>query len=384
VARANRWCRTTEFESPFTVDRTRGNICQNHHSMQKVMVMALALRSPMAAGVALATAGAVLAGPAVISPPEVRVDMPDMHLTSAVLDTYRFIAQSAADNAQLVLAQGPLRPLMVAEEFLAGQPKTPLAFREAVQTATSGVRDQLVNTVPGQLALAVRELVAGDVDKATNTLLGIPVAVLRPVLSINSNLPYLAIGLIGPVISGIGAFVGALRDVIDAVKSGSARGVVDAILEGPAQIADGILNGGYGPDLSPNPTPGAVVLAGGIFTPGSTDGGKTVLPGPIATLQGHNSAGNAGSTDAPVAGGGTPLELRQHTTGFTRRTWQHKTASFAAQPSTSPIQANAASSELADHKNGPSDRASRASSRKSSGPDRHSDAAKKGDNSHAS
>jgi hypothetical protein len=161
--------------------------------------------------------------------------MPDMHLTSAVLDTYQFIAQSAADNAQLVLAQGPLRPLTVAEEFLAGQPKTRLAFLEAVQTAATGVRDQLVNTVPGQLTLAVRELVVGDVDKATNTLLGIPIAVLR------------------------------------------ARSVADAILEGPAQIADGILNGGYGPDLSPDPTPGTVVLAGGIFSPGPTDGGKTVL-----------------------------------------------------------------------------------------------------------
>ncbi len=53
------------------------------------------------------------------------------------------------------------------------------------------------------------------------------------------------------MISGLGAAGAATQNVIDAVRTGDPRQVVNAILTGPATILDGVLNGGFGPDLGP-------------------------------------------------------------------------------------------------------------------------------------
>jgi hypothetical protein len=98
------------------------------------------------------------------------------------------------------------------------------------------------------------------------------------------------LGFGGPLISGPAAGATALQNLIDAVGSGSPEGVAGAIINGPAVVADGFLNGGYGPNLAPitpyGAIPNVVVTAGGLFSPGAVVPGQITtigLPGPIGT-----------------------------------------------------------------------------------------------------
>lgn len=99
-----------------------------------------------------------------------------------------------------------------------------------------------------------------------------------------------AVGLLGPVITGLGAVGAAVQNVVDGVVASDLHQVVNAILTAPAVIADGVLNGGYGPDLGSLVGQPLAVFAGGLLSPGGFDvtpDGNLVLnvAGPVATLQ---------------------------------------------------------------------------------------------------
>jgi hypothetical protein len=78
-------------------------------------------------------------------------------------------------------------------------------------------------------------------------------------------------GLLGPVITTVAASAAAAQHVIDAAKDGSPGAVLTAVLDAPAVVVGGLLNGGYGPDLSSVIDTGLgqsiPLYAGGLLTP---------------------------------------------------------------------------------------------------------------------
>jgi hypothetical protein len=251
-----------------------------------------ATRPSMALGVALVGAGVLVTSPVTAPPdirvamPTVRVDSPNVRLASSPVDDYRFIFGSAIENAATVLGTPGPGLVSVVQHVLQSQPATRQEITQALQTAVPAVLEQVTSTTPPELRHALVAIQNHDYAGAVNTLLGIPVAVLRPALMINPALASVVVGLLGPVISGISATVEAVEDVGDAQQGGPGQQSV-ALVRAPAIIADGILNGGYGPNFNPDPQSPTVVLAGGLFSPGSSAPGRVVLPGPIATLRGN-------------------------------------------------------------------------------------------------
>lgn len=81
-----------------------------------------------------------------------------------------------------------------------------------------------------------------------------------------------------------------MQNVLEATVTGDLSAVANAILTSPATIADGLLNGGCGPDLGPLATPGLVVKAGGLLSSAglvfNDDGSFYVnTGGPLYSLQ---------------------------------------------------------------------------------------------------
>jgi hypothetical protein len=149
----------------------------------------------------------------------------------------------------------------------------------------------------GQIEGAVNALLFNLVASPIVTVAGLLGSVLAPVLGEEQAalLPLAALGLFGPLISGPGAVGSALQDVVDALGSGDFAGVLNSLIGAPATVIGGVVNGGFGPSLTPlvGPLlfPGVPVnllptfLAGGLVN-GPDLIPPIVLPGTIPTLQG--------------------------------------------------------------------------------------------------
>ena len=123
-------------------------------------------------------------------------------------------------------------------------------------------------------------------------------------------LPLAALGISGPLISGGGAGAEALQTLLD---SDGLESLLLNLIGGGGTIIDGLVNGGYGPDLAPlvedimgRVIPGLeefpgdpAILAGGLINglviegfnigarcPVTCDGPEITLPGTVPTLQG--------------------------------------------------------------------------------------------------
>jgi hypothetical protein len=148
----------------------------------------------------------------------------------------------------------------------------------------------------GQIEGAVNFLLFNLVASPIVTVAGLLGSVLAPLVGEEQAtlLPLAALGLLGPLISGPGAVGSALQDVVDSLGSGDLAGVLSALIGAPATIIDGVVNGGYGPSLTPlvGPLlfPGIPVgvlptfLAGGLIN-GPDLVPPIVLPGTIPTVQ---------------------------------------------------------------------------------------------------
>ncbi len=163
---------------------------------------------------------------------------------------------------------------------------------------------------------AVSQLAAGQVSDAVNTLLVGPVSLVVPAQALlpaletvlttplqnlinaihSFNADPLATQLllssfIAPLISTPAAAGAAIQNVINAVGTGDPLGALNAIVAAPATIADGFLNGGYGPDLGPIVgLQGVIVKAGGLlssttFSIGPNGEILTKTGGPIAAME---------------------------------------------------------------------------------------------------
>lgn len=130
----------------------------------------------------------------------------------------------------------------------------------------------------GAIEAAVNALLFNLVATPIVTIAGLLGQVLAPVLGEEeaAMLPLAALGLLGPLISGPGAFGSAVQDVVDSLGSGDFAGVLTTLIGAPATIIDGFVNGGYGPDLAKLVTPLLPALPPaipiGINPPGCTPG----------------------------------------------------------------------------------------------------------------
>ncbi|BCI83874.1 hypothetical protein MTY66_54990 [Mycolicibacterium sp. TY66] len=229
------------------------------------------------------------------------------------------------------------------------QPAVPFASAPPLLNALGSTLGQigtnLTTAVPPLLAAAVNDLAKGNVEDATNQLLLVGLNALIPltnllgpginsiahplqglvsaidklgplgVIAANplqnavnvlntlnqgfgglqpSNALVIVGGLIGPLIQAPAALGAAVQDVIDATRTGDLGKVATALVSIPATVINGVLNGGYGPDLSTvidTGLPGVPLYAGGLLTSfginiGGGPLGFTVnLPGPVAALQ---------------------------------------------------------------------------------------------------
>jgi hypothetical protein len=279
--------------------------------------MQIAVRSHLTAGLAALGAGIIVASPIVPSVPELHlpsIHSSAMNLAAAVtpIDAYAQVLKDAVTNFQTLTADGVPAPIL--KQILANQTSSFTALGGALQTAGGGLASALTTQVPALLQVAFDHLGAGDITGALNALLTVPLALTQPavnllpaivqtliqpvqnlvnvvkVFSDPLNDSLFAVGLLGPVITGLGATGVVVQNVVDAVVKGDLQQVGNAILTAPAVIADGVLNGGYGPDLGSLVGGGFAVFAGGLLTPGGfefTPDGNVVLnvAGPVATLQ---------------------------------------------------------------------------------------------------
>jgi hypothetical protein len=270
--------------------------------------MQVAVRPRLTAGVALVGASLVVASTVAPVPD---IHLPDMHLpalrtaevglAAAVnpLEVYAQVLQTALANAGVLAANA--KPGQVLEQLLANGLNN-------VTTVGGGVATALTTEVPQLVQTAVTQIVAGNVAGAANALLQIPLAVglpalpalLNPLQSVANVIKaftadplateLLVGGLLAPLISTPAAAATAIQNVISAAGTGNPMAVVGALLGAPATVADGLLNGGYGPDLGPLVGSTIPVKAGGllssaglIFTP---DGNFFVnTGGPIAAIE---------------------------------------------------------------------------------------------------
>lgn len=215
-------------------------------------------------------------------------------------------------------AHSPAVPVSqsAAVKLMAMQQSVPEVYADVFQRATQNA--QLLATAYAEDPAPILSAILGNFGnggtKAELTLVGSDQSTtpIGGVINLLSN-PQFAIGLtltmVGPVISTVGATGVAIQSVVQALGTGDVNAVVTALAIAPATVLDGLLNGGYGPDLSPllqlgTDTGGADpnfvaprrVLAGGLLSPpagltsvdprsDALDDGGRILAGPIGGFQ---------------------------------------------------------------------------------------------------
>ena len=285
--------------------------------------MQFAARPYLTAGATLVGASAIVASSIAPLP---AIGIPDIHLPAVSvagvnlaasgnpLDAYAQVLQNLVANVDSLASAA--HPGQVLRQIFANQLADATGLGAALQTTGADLA-QVLTTLPALVRSAVGQLAAGNIAGAVSTLLTAPVAVAFPLTNL---LPALATalttpvrnlvnvvnaflapanllqteldvaGLIAPLISTPAAVALAVQNVIGAITKGNPAGVLGALLTAPATIADGILNGGIGPDLGPlvAPTLGIPVFAGGLFSSAFVNGANGFFVntgGPIYALE---------------------------------------------------------------------------------------------------
>jgi hypothetical protein len=280
---------------------------QSRRSPAKGFSMQVVSRPRFTTGVALIGASLVVASTVA---PVGDVHLPDLHLPAVrTMDVDLAAAVNPLAIYSQVLHDALANVSTLAENAKPGQVLAAILSNQLdnLTTVGSGLGAALTTQVPQLVETAVTQLVSGNVAGAANALLQIPLAVglpalpalLNPLQSVANVInaftsdtlgtELILAGLIGPLISTPAAAATAVQNVISAVATGNPAAVVGALLGAPATVADGLLNGGYGPDLGPlvgSPFP---VKAGGLLSSSTLvigpDGIFVNTGGPIAALQ---------------------------------------------------------------------------------------------------
>lgn len=288
--------------------------------------MRTAVRPYVTAGVAMVGASVIAVTPITTPLPDIQVHNPNLQLTSLATDIQAYVAvfQQAASNGQALLSTFLANPTPILSQIIKNQ-------IAAFQALVPALQDALTTTAIPALQAALADLTSGNVQRAVNNVLTAALSLLLPLGNLvtqpltnlgkainifagNFELVLLP-GLIGPLISGVGATGTAIQDVIDAVPNGPLA-VLDALITGPAVILDGVLNGptgallptpggapGYGPNLaSLVGLPGLNVFGPGLLTPpiGFVLPNSIIPGGPIGAVQSLQEA-IAKAIDPPAA-----------------------------------------------------------------------------------
>ncbi len=283
--------------------------------------MHAAVRSSVLSGATLLTAGAIAVTP--IQPlahvpalPSIShaVSTAAVNLTSSPFDLYGQVLKTAAGNLQAdVKSYLDMGLFPILRQILTNQVGTMGGLVNALGESGKAVVTALTKEVPGYLGAAFSDLGKANIEGALNNLqlaIVLPIfAAINPigplpkalgnlisqplqsVINIANDLPNilleLGVGLIGPVASTIGAMGTATQNVINAVKAGDLGKLATAVIQAPATVIDGLLNGGYGPNLGALlglNIPGFNIYGGGLFGGGATVPGGTTIAGTLQAI----------------------------------------------------------------------------------------------------
>jgi hypothetical protein len=265
---------------------------------------------------------------------------------ASVLRAYTEVLMQAGENTGQLVGSYIRDPAPIVGQIARNLLGTGQDFGRAVSDALSRSVDALRNDVPPLLKQAREQFQSGDVSGGVDSLLAALVAPLTPFNEVGGAIaaalgqPFASIGrvvtalaqpefvvgavlsVLGPVISTVGATGVAIQHIFDAVGGGNASeqlavgtkapgALIRALAVAPATILDGLLNGGYGPDLSPllgrpasTEEAAALIERGRVLAGGLLSGvqvkraeralvdraavigeGDRILPGPIGGIQ---------------------------------------------------------------------------------------------------
>ncbi|MEN4475265.1 hypothetical protein [Mycolicibacterium cosmeticum] len=279
--------------------------------------MQIALRPYATAGVTLVAAGAIAMSPVLpVTKIEVAVHQASsaaVALAASPFDLYGQVVQDTIANlrsvGQTAFANGPF-PLL--QKILENQAANLGALGSAVGASGGALLKSVMTDVPTLLRQSLTELGQGNVEASLNSLINV---VLTPLLAgvnpltgtllpalqhviadplqnlanVANQLPNigleLGLAVLGPTLGGLGAVGAAVQGVVDAVRTGNLGKVLTAVVQAPAVMVNGLLNGGYGPNVGGLiGLQGINVVAGGLFNPGGFADNTLTLPGLVASL----------------------------------------------------------------------------------------------------
>jgi hypothetical protein len=256
-------------------------------------------------GIALVGAAVIAVAP--IAPPTSEFAKPisdaAVRLAAAPnpIDFYSAIFDRTVLNAGAVLDNYLADPFPIIRAIIANQVAAGEAIGGALGDAADGIITNWTTVVPALLGQALDELLALNVAGAVELTLDAALALLLPLqapigvlvdVAINPlrnllaaidavvshpavNLETLLTAAIGPVLAGIQGAAVATQNVIDAVIGLDPLDLVNAVVDFPGYVIDGVLNGGYF-------ALGGLIPAPGLLNPGFFSGDPaTPLPGLI-------------------------------------------------------------------------------------------------------
>lgn len=286
------------------------------------MSVHVAVRCYLTAGVAVVGAGALIAAPLAVPPPEIH--LPAIHVSSAEVQLAALanpiaewvtVVQTTFANVAALGVQFQNDPAPILAQLLKNQ----LANASTLATAlegTVGVLGSQVAALPAATLLAAQQLAAGEFSAAVGTLFQAGIGlILGPAISLigatsiitdgaqrfanvvaaipNALLP-VGLAAISPIAGAVYSFGDAGQAVIDAARKGDVAGALSALANIPAIVTNAFLNG-YPPQFTT-----------GIFSP-LVDGGG-FGSGLIATLLDvRNAFAKALSSAVPPAASAASL-----------------------------------------------------------------------------
>ncbi len=282
------------------------------------MQQSASVRSFLMAGVAITGAGVIAVNPVqplISATNELLTTQVKLLAAPSPIDVYSAVFQDLVFNVKTVVNNEFLpAPFPIAANVLTNLAISAQVGGQALIGTALSVGQALITQSPALLVNAVKQLLNGNVLGAVNdvisaalapfvplTLLAQPLSqvLTNPIYNIVNVVQALStpqavttgiVGLLGPIISTVGATAAATQNVINALLSGHFKDALSWAVSAPAIVVDGLLNGGYGPVLYTvpdpvNPTLRAGVVAGGLLNP------QKYLPNP--------NPGQAGQVTSP-------------------------------------------------------------------------------------
>jgi hypothetical protein len=301
--------------------------------------MQAAVRTYLTAGVATVGAGVIALSP--IAPSMPTVHLPSVHQAEVALSAevgpiqaWVQVVQQAVANLNELGQQLSADPAPILQQVVANQSADIALLGKAVQESIQGLNTALQG-VPATLQTAGKQLAAGQVVDATNTLLapvlgdllnilvqpiidGFP-AITNPMQNLTNfvaQIPNALVSLGTPLLNPVFSVINAMAATVQTVIDNEPAVAFNAIINAPATLTGALLNGfGDGPI-------GSGITAGGLLT-GMQGFLGSFEQGPIAALIGirdlfakaitpkppAQAALKAAASPAALPAGGTTVTL---------------------------------------------------------------------------